>query len=236
MADDPQVDGSTLSEFAIVEGTLSECRGVLYAYESLYVSATNSKGFYRLRDTTGDDQFDEVRLLKEFDYKWRYGHGTNQVVLGPDKMIYLVNGNDILMPADVAKDSAYREFQDDLLLPNPRDAGESDRVGHILRTDPEGRTWEVIAGGFRNAFDMAFNADGEMFTYDADMEWDVGLPWYRPTRLNHVVTGGEYGWRWDTRKWPVYFEDSLPTTLDTGLGLPDRHGVWHPQPLSAAVS
>ena len=59
-----------------------------------------------------------------------------------------------------------------------------------------------------------------MFTYDADMEWDVGLPWYRPTRLNHVVSGGEYGWRWGTGKWPTYFADSLPTTLDTGLGSP----------------
>ncbi len=216
----PQLAAPQRYQFAMVERTLSECRGVLFAFDSLYVSATNSKGFYRLRDTTGDDQFDEIRMLKAFDYKWRYGHGTNQVVLGPDKMIYLVNGNDILIPADVAKDSAYLEFRDDLLLPNPRDAGESDRVGHILRTDSEGQNWEVIAGGFRNPFDMVFNADGEMFTYDADMEWDVGLPWYRPTRLNHVVPGGEYGWRWDTRKWPVDWEDSLPTTLDTGLGSP----------------
>ena len=27
---------------------------------------------------------------------------------------------------------------------------------------------------------MAFNADGELFVYDADMEWDFGMPWYRP--------------------------------------------------------
>ena len=36
-----------------------------------------------------------------------------------------------------------------------------------------------------------------MFTFDADMEWDVGQPEYRPTRINHV-SGGEYGWRWGT--------------------------------------
>ncbi len=59
-----------------------------------------------------------------------------------------------------------------------------------------------------------------MFTYDADMEWDIGQPWYRPTRINHVVSGGEYGWRWGTGKWPDYYADSLPTTLDTGLGSP----------------
>jgi putative heme-binding domain-containing protein len=89
-----------------------------------------------------------------------------------------------------------------------------------LRTDPERKVWEVIAGGFRNQVDIAFNADGEMFTYDADMEWDAGLPWYRPNRLNHVVSGGDYGWRWGTGKWPPYYADSLPSTLDTGLGSP----------------
>jgi len=68
--------------------------------------------------------------------------------------------------------------------------------------------------------DVAFNPQGEMFTWDADMEWDIGLPWYRPTRLNHVVSGGEYGWRWGTGKWPNWMPDSLPATLDTGLGSP----------------
>ena len=85
--------------FEKVESTLSHCRGVLYAYESLYVSATNSKEFYRLRDTNGDDRFDESTLLKEFDYRSRYGHGTNQIVLGPDGLIYLVIGNDVSFPA-----------------------------------------------------------------------------------------------------------------------------------------
>ena len=47
-----------------------------------------------------------------------------------------------------------------------------------------------MLGGFRNAYDIAFNAHGELFTYDSDMEWDRGLPWYRPTRILHVVPGG----------------------------------------------
>jgi len=209
-----------VEQFEVVDDTLQHCRGVLYAHNSLYVCATDSCGFYRLRDTDADDHFDEVLLLKYMDYESRYGHGTNQVVLGPDNMLYVVNGNDVHFPEGVAEDSPYRSPRDDHLLPEPRDAVEEGRVGHILRTDPEGTRWEVLAGGFRNQFDLAFNADGEMFTYDADMELDVGLPWYRPTRLNHVVSGGEYGWRWGTGKWPTYFADSLPTTLDTGLGSP----------------
>jgi putative heme-binding domain-containing protein len=135
-------------------------------------------------------------------------------------MIYLVNGNDVSFPRGASPESPYREPRNDQLLPSPHDAGHDNRVGHVLRTDPDGSRWEVIAGGFRNQFDIAFNADGEMFTFDADMEWDVGLPWYRPTRINHVVSGGEYGWRWGTGKWPSYYADSLPATLEMGLGSP----------------
>ncbi len=213
-------DRGSVDRFEVIENTLKHCRGVLWAHDSLYVCATDTSGFYRLRDTDGDDQFDSVRELKAFDYQSRYGHGPNQVVLGPDDMLYIVNGNDVAFPEGFAPDSPYRNPQDDHLLPEPGDAVQDVRVGHIVKTDPDGKNWEIIAGGFRNQFDMAFNGDGEMFTYDADMEWDIGLPWYRPTRLNHVVSGGEYGWRWGTGKWPEYFADSLPTTLDTGLGSP----------------
>ncbi|MBL4885021.1 MAG: c-type cytochrome [Planctomycetaceae bacterium] len=208
------------TKFERIENKLVHCRGVLYAHDSLYVSATNSKGFYRLKDTTGDDQFDQVQLLTKLDYRSRFGHGHNQIVLGPDNMIYLVVGNDVAFPEGTSPTSAYRNPHHDLLLPNPHDGDPDDRVGYILRTDAQGKKWDIVAGGFRNQVDMAFDSEGEMFTYDADMEWDVGQPWYRPTRINHIVSGGEYGWRWGTGKWPVYYQDSLPSTLDLGLGSP----------------
>lgn len=214
------IDTPEKTKFERIENSLLHCRGVLYAHNSLYVSATNSKGLYRLKDTTGDDQYDEIKLLTKLDYMSRYGHGGNQIVLGPDKMIYWIVGNDVSFPEATSAKSAYRDPRNDHLLPNPHDGEPSDRVGYILRSDPESKKWDVIAGGLRNQVDIAFNPEGEMFTYDADMEWDVGQPWYRPTRINHVVSGGEYGWRWRTGKWPVYFEDSLPTTLNTGLGSP----------------
>ena len=203
-----------------VDDTLRHCRGILFAHGALYVNATDSKGFYRLRDTNGDDKFDEVKLLKAFDYRSRYGHGQNQIVLGPDKAIYLVIGNDVSFPDGFDPNSPYRHPQNDHLLIEPRDADQDNRVGTIVRTDPDGKRWEILAGGFRNQVDMAFNAEGEMFTWDADMEWDVGLPWYRPTRLNHILSAGEYGWRWGSGKWPAYYADSLPSNMDTGLGSP----------------
>ena len=59
-----------------------------------------------------------------------------------------------------------------------------------------------------------------MFTYDADMEWDVGTPWYRPTRVNHVTSGSEFGWRSGTGKWPDFYPDSLSSVVDIGPGSP----------------
>ena len=206
--------------FKRLNNSLKHCRGVLYAHDSIYVSATNSQGFYRLQDTTGDGNFDKEELLLPLEYRSRFGHGMNQITLGTDDQIYLACGNDVVMPRKIAKTSTYNNAKKDWLLPNPHDAGHDDRVGYILRMDPEGDAFHVIAGGLRNQVDIAFNADDEMFTFDADMEWDVGQPWYRPTRINHIVPGGEYGWRWGTGKWPTYYADSLQSTLDLGLGSP----------------
>ena len=210
----------TKTSFEKIDTTFKHPRGVLYAHDSLYVSETNGEGLHRLKDTTGDDQFDQRQLLKKLDYRSRFGHGHNQIVLGPDKNIYLVVGNDVAFPEGISPDSPYRNPRNDHLLPNPHDSGQDNRVGYILKTDPDGKAWEIVAGGFRNQVDMAFNPDGEMVAYDADMEWDIGQPWYRPTRINHIIPGGEYGWRWGTGKWPEYYADSLPSTLNTGLGSP----------------
>lgn len=195
-------------------------RGILYAHDSLYVSATDSQEVYRLMDRDGDGEYEQRQLFQRLAYNSRYGHGMNQIVLGPDGMLYFVVGNDVVFPDNIDPQSPYRGPQKDWLLTHPADDGQDDRVGYIARVDPEGKNWKIIAGGLRNQFDLAFDADGEMFTWDADMEWDVGLPWYRPTRLNHIVPGGEYGWRWGTGKWPAWYPDSLPSTLDTGYSSP----------------
>ena len=75
--------------------------------------------------------------------------------------------------------------------------------GWIARTDPDGKTWEIVSSGYRNSYDIAFNAEGELFAYDSDMEWDMGMPWYRPTRAVHATSGSEFGWRSGTGKWPA---------------------------------
>lgn len=196
------------------------CRGVLFAHDSIYLSETNGRGIHRLRDLDGDGAFEEAQLLVPLVYQSRYGHGANQLRLGPDGMIYIAIGNDVTFPEKRSLDSPYLKTDNDWLLPSPRDGAPDPRSGYILKMSPDGSQQTVLCGGLRNQVDIDFNSDGEMFTWDADMEWDVGLPWYRPTRFNHIVSSGEYGWRWGTGKWPNWYPDSLPSNLDTGLGSP----------------
>lgn len=216
-------DQKSVAKVETIEDTLLECRGILFAHDSLYLSANNSKGLYRLRDTDGDDTYDEVKLLKTLE--GGVGHGRNCLALGPDGKIYLACGNNVKVPDDVSEKSPYRNYGLDRLLPCVWneflfDAGVVPPAGFVIRTDAEGKEWELFAGGFRNEYGLAFNPEGELFTYDADMEWDEGAPWYRPTCVMHVVSGGEYGWRQGTNVWPEFFADSLPRVVDVGLGSP----------------
>ncbi len=206
-----------------INDTVLECRGLLYAYGDLYANANNSKVFVRLRSSRNDDQFDEITELLHTD--GGVGHGRNKLEIGPDGMIYLAHGNNVVAPSGVAPDSPLRNFQEDRLIPCPWDPQMFDGdvklpAGHVLRTDRDGKSWTLFAGGFRNELDVAFNEDGEMFTFDADMEWDTGAPWYRPNRVNHVISGADYGWRRGTSKWPEYFPDCGPTVLNIGLASP----------------
>ena len=103
--------------------------------------------------------------------------------------------------------------------------------GEIYRSDDDGKTWKRVVAGFRNEYDFAFNRDGELFTFDSDMEWDVGLPWYRPVRVNHCPLGAEFGWRNGSGKWPAYYFDSLPAIARRGPRQPHRRDVLPGQPV-----
>ena len=205
---------------------LSSAHGMLYAFDSLYLSINGGpgSGLYRARDTNGDDQYDQVQRLNTFSGGGE--HGPHAVRLGPDgESIYVIAGNHTDPPQNLTSSRLPRNWGEDLLLPRQWDArgharGRLAPGGWIVRTDRDGKTWEIVSTGYRNAYDMDFNSQGELFAYDADMEWDMGTPWYRPTRLVHVASGSEFGWRSGTGKWPDYYADSLPAVVDVGPGSP----------------
>lgn len=154
-------------------------------------------------------------------------HGPHAVVLGPDGHFYIMLGNDSTFPMKYM-DSTSPVREQDLywgnLLPLQSSSGFLDGhgppAGRILRTDLSGKSWEVVAQSFRNAYDFAFAANGEMFSFDSDMEWDIGLPWYRPVRVVHVPWGANFGWRYGSGKWKNHLADSTPPMSEVGRGSP----------------
>ena len=214
-----------------IELRIGFAQGLLCAFDSLYVVSYGLKrggkkmpaGLYRVRDTDDDDQYDNVELLREFDGKSE--HGPHAVLLSPDKKsLYICAGNATKLPnPEISRvPKLWQEDQVLTRLPDARGhaAGRLAPGGWVCKTDPEGKTFELISMGYRNQYDIAFDPNGELFTFDADMEWDVGLPWYRPTRVCHVVSGSEFGWRHGSGKWPEYYPDNVPPVVNIGPGSP----------------
>ncbi|MFT4019836.1 MAG: c-type cytochrome [Agriterribacter sp.] len=213
--------------------SMGYAHGLLYAFNSLYVMINHrsddkfskGSGLYRLQDTDGDDQFDKVTLLKALEGEGE--HGPHSIILSPDKQsLYVVAGNFTKIPQmDNYAGSGPSNWQIDNLFPLVKDPNGHDDVvnthgGWVAHIDSAGSKWELISSGFRNPYDIAFNEYGDLFTYDSDMEWDFGTPWYRPTRICHVTNGSEFGWRQGTDKWAPYFPDNLPAILNIGQGSP----------------
>ncbi|MEI7928047.1 MAG: heme-binding protein [Verrucomicrobiales bacterium] len=221
---EPKVEALTLPNGASGK-PLGGAHGLLYAFGSLYLMNNEmaDKGLWRLTDTNGDDQFDKADFISKCDGGSE--HGTHGLALGPDgKSIYFVNGNHTKMPDKLDYMRPFAVGEDHLITrlwdPNGHARGILAPGGCVFRTDPDGKRVELFAGGFRNQYDIAFDANGELFTYDSDMEWDMGSPWYVPTRINHIVSGGDYGWRSGSGRWPSYYADSLPAAVDIGPGSP----------------
>jgi putative heme-binding domain-containing protein len=202
--------------------------GLLWAFGALYVGVNDYEkkipsGVYRITSSKGDDTLDKVELLRAI--KAGGDHGVHAILPAPDgKSLFLITGNN----ADLTEVNSSRVMmnwgEDHVLFRMPDGRGHNrDRLapgGIIYRFSPDGKTWELYSSGFRNIFDGAFNRDGELFTYDADMEYDFNTSWYRPTRINHVTSGSEWGWRNGAGKRPEFYPDNLPATLNIGPGSP----------------
>ncbi len=203
---------------------VGQAQGLLYANKSLYVTRNGgASGLYRLRDTNGDDQFDEEVLLRRINGDGE--HGPHAVILGPDgKSLLVVGGNHTKLP-NPEKTLVPKLWGEDFIIPRMWDAnGHAANIfapgGWICRTDFDGKEWTLVSAGYRNEYDIALNKLGQVFTYDSDMEWDIGAPWYRPTRAIEGMLGTDFGWRSGSSNTPEYFVDSLPPAINLGPGSP----------------
>jgi putative heme-binding domain-containing protein len=220
---------------------LGGAHGLLWAFDSLYVMVNEGvtvnfneggkvktvrpqQGLHRVRSKDGGDTFEKPEFLHALQGGGE--HGVHAILPGPDgKSLYIVVGDMTKMVEPLAASRVPKLWGEDHLLPRMPDgngfmAGVLGPGGCMYKVDPDGKDWELISTGYRNQFDAAFNRFGDLFTYDADMEWDMNTPWYRPTRVCLAASGSEFGWRNGAGKWPPYYPDSLPAIYNVGPGSP----------------
>lgn len=205
--------------------------GLLYAFDSLYVdvnrSTTTRPGIYRLTDTNKDDKYDKVSVIRNVQPSQGGGpggdHGTHDLKLTPDgKRITFMAGNET-RPTDWQSSRVPMIWGEDNLVMRLQQTGPGfNRAPSAFVTsfDPEGKDFELFAMGMRNPVSHQYNKDGEMFVYDSDMEFDKSTPWYRPTNVQHVISGADAGWRDGSRKHPTYFFDYHGVIATIGSGSP----------------
>jgi glucose/arabinose dehydrogenase len=95
-------------------------------------------------------------------------HNAHAIKRGPDGWLYVLVGN------TTGINKTYATL--------PTSPIKEPVAGCVLRFSPDLKNSEIVADGYRNAYDMDFNLDGELFTYDSDNERCVSLPWYEGTR------------------------------------------------------
>jgi putative heme-binding domain-containing protein len=242
-------EGKNLDESTIekVPADIRAANGLLWAFGALYVAVNDyerkmDSGVYKLSDSNGDDKLDKVEKLRVMEA--RGDHGVHALILSPDKKsIYLITGNNTT-PTEAQTSRVPRDWGEDHLLPRMPDGRGHNRgrlapAGIIYKMSPDGKDWEIVSSGYRNIFDGGFNLDGELFTYDADMEYDINTPWYRPTRVCHVTSGSMFGWRNGTGKRPEFYPDTLPAVINVGPGSPTGvtfgYGAKFPQKYQKAM-
>ena len=139
-------------------------------------------------------------------------HDAHTIFRGPDDYIYLMAGNG----SGIADRKHITETNSPVMF---------EREASVFRISPDGKNWECLGSGGRNPPSLGMNYLGELFSFDSDMEWHVGLPWYRPVRLSHWAIGGDQGWQ-EVGAYPPYYIDNLPGILDVGRGSPNW-GVFY---------
>jgi putative membrane-bound dehydrogenase-like protein len=200
---DADHDGIAESYKQFADGPATGAQGMFFLGRDLF--CTGDAGLLRYRDKDQNDRADgppEVFLR----VKTGGEHFTHSVQKGPDGWWYIVVGNEGHVSHSYAN-----------LLTSPI---KEPRAGTVIRVKPDLSGGEVVADGMRNAYDFAFNAAGDLFTFDSDNEREVSLPWYRPTRILHNLPGSDAGWM--SQNWirPVSYPDAPPTVASFGRGSP----------------
>jgi putative membrane-bound dehydrogenase-like protein len=166
-------------------------------------------GVRRYADTAGAGRCDHISPVW-VPTKNDGEHAANGIVRGPDGWYYMACGND----AGITRAHAR----------GPGSPVKEPGAGTVVRFTAHGKQSEIVAHGFRNPYDLAFNARGDLFTVDSDGERIHHMPYYTPTRLYDVAQGMHHGWPlsgWQ-RGWarPACWPDNVERLVEIGRGSP----------------
>jgi putative heme-binding domain-containing protein len=180
-------------------------------------------GIYRItpsKNGSGVSAIDEIAPIRGTGE-----HGAHGIVVGPDGFLYVALGNQSALATPPHPLSPLLVGNEATLLPplyDPNGFNIDCRYpdGVIARLDARSGNWTYHSVGYRNHYRIAFDTDGELFTCDSDMEWDLGLPWYRPVRVLHCLSGCDYGARSGSAMGRSYDPDTVPEVAVVGRGSP----------------
>ena len=148
-------------------------------------------------DTDGDDQADEREIFLTGFGGFDHDHGVHSVVAGDDGWLYIAAGNagpHIVKGSDGAQVRSGSIYSGGSPYNGQNQAGlvsDDGRVwvgGIMLRVRPDGTGLEVLADNFRNQYEVARDAFGNLYTEDNDDDGNRGC------RTSWVAEGGDYGY------------------------------------------
>lgn len=200
---DSNGDGKADSAKTFADGPKTGAQGMYFVGRDLL--CIGDEGLLRFRDRDGDDKADGP---PDVFLKMKTGneHHVHSIQKGPDGWWYIIAGN------DAGIDRRYVTL-DTSPVKEPQS-------GVLMRFKPDLSGAEVVTHGLRNAYDFAFTARGDVFTFDSDDEREVSLPWYRPNRVFQLLPGAHAGWVSRQWKLPDYFVDMVPVIAEFGRASP----------------
>lgn len=169
--------------------------GIAVIGDSVFVSC--SPTIWRYRDRDGDLRADEKTVFLTGFGGPDHDHGVHSVIQGPDGRLWLAVGN--AGPHIVADASGFTLRSGSnysgggpTTAPNRAglvsDDGRKWTGGLILSVNPDGTALRVFAHDFRNPYEVAIDALGNVYTSDNDDDGNACC------RLVPVIEGGDYGY------------------------------------------
>ncbi|MEM9379116.1 MAG: PVC-type heme-binding CxxCH protein [Planctomycetota bacterium] len=219
--EDTDGDGACdASRVFVQDPDLTAPLGIALVGDRVYVSC--SPNLFAYRDPDGDGVADERETILTGFGGFDHDHGLHSVVPHADGKLYVAVGNagpHLVTGPDgwaLRSGSLYSGGGPRASDNRPGLVSDDGRVwtgGLILRMDHDGSNLEVLAHNFRNQYEVAVDAYGELYTADNDDDGN------RSCRTVWVLPGGNHGFvsADGTRKWQA----------DRRPGQTTQEAHWH---------